>query len=241
MDNRQPNPPRTTSIVWWIITGLSVFGIFAPELFGLELFSGGAAISAICILLAISGLIVAVIYTARARKLDKVLKGSNLLAHWTYSQEEWQLYTEEEYKRQKEGNKGLFIMIAVISLVIGIIYFIADRQNGQWVFFSMVGLIALIGFVAWFTAFYNYGQNKNNRGEVYFTPDAVYINRQLHDFKSLDAKLEKTVLKGDRQKYIEFVYSAPTRTGRQDYEARVPVPWGKDDEARELVKKYNNM
>jgi protein-S-isoprenylcysteine O-methyltransferase Ste14 len=241
MDGKLPNPPRTTSNVWWIITALAIFGIFAPELFGLKMFSGGAAISVVCILLAITGLIVALIYMARAGKLDKILKGSDLIAHWTYSPDEWQQYTEEEYQRQKSGNRGLFILIAVISLVIGIIYFIADHRNGQWVLLTMVGLIALMAFVAWFTAYYNHRQNKQNRGEAFFAPDALYINRQLHDFKGLGAKLENVALKGDSQQYIEFTYSAPTRTGRQDYQARVPIPQGKDDEARTLVEKYNSL
>jgi hypothetical protein len=237
----QPNPPRTTSNAWWIITALAIFGIFAPELLGLDGFNGGFAISAVCIFLAIMGIIIALIYMARARKLDKILKGTNLLAHWTYSQDEWQQFTEEEYKRQKAGNKGLFIIIAAISLVIGIIFFIIDHDAGKWVFLTMVGVVALIGFVAWFTAFYNHWQNKNSLGEVYFTPDAVYLNRQLHDFKSLDAKLENVALKGKLHPYIEFVYSAPTRAGRQDYQARVPIPQGKDAEARELVGKYQSM
>jgi len=241
MDGKQPNPARTTATVWWIITAVAILGIFAPEFFGLKMFSGGAAISAVCILLAITGLIVALVYTARAGKLGKILNGSGLLAHWTYSQDEWQQYAEEEYQRQKSSSKGLFIIIAVISLVIGIVFFVADPRYGKWVFFSMVGLIALIAFVAWFTAFYNHQQNKNNRGEVFFTPDAVYINQQLHDFKSLNAKLENVTLKGKGQQYIEFTYSAPTRTGRQDYQARAPVPRGKDEEARKLVEKYQNM
>jgi hypothetical protein len=241
MESNQSNPPRTTSNVWWIITAAAIFGIFAPELFGIKGFNGGFAISAVCILLAITGIIIALIYMARAGKLDRIFKGDNLLSHWTYSQDEWQQYTEEEYTRQKASNKGLFIVIAVISLVIGIIFFIVDPRYGKWVFFTMLGLILLIGLVAWFTAFYNHRQNKLNQGEVYFTPDAVYLNRQLHDFKSLGAKLDKVELKGKIHQYIEFTYSAPSRTDRQGYEARVPVPQGKDEEARKLVEKYNSF
>jgi hypothetical protein len=240
MDSSQVNPPRQTAIVWWIITALSIFGIFAPELFGLKGFNGGFAISAVCILLAITGLIVALIYMARAAKLDRILKGTNLLAHWIYSQDEWQQFTNEEYTRQKSSNKGLFIMISVISIIIGIAFFVADRRNGIWVLLSMIGLIGLMALVAWFTAFYNRRENQKRLGEVYITPEAVYINRQLCDFTSLGAKLEKTELKGDPPRYIEFVYSAPTRTGRQRYDTRVPVPGGKEKEARELVDKFNS-
>lgn len=239
MYGAQPNPPRSTARVWWIITALSVLGIFIPQLIDIKMYAGGAAIVVVCILLAITGIIVSIIYSIRARKLDNILRGDNLLAHWIYSPDEWQQYTEEEYTRQKAGNRTLFIITAVVTLVCGSGYWIFNRTIGYWAFIAVAGVIAVTGFVAWFTPYYNHRQNKIGQGQALFTRDAVYINRQLHDFKGLGSKLEKTEIKGERQRYIEFSYSMPTRNGRQTYEARVPVPLGKEDEARDLVEKYN--
>jgi hypothetical protein len=106
--NLSNNPPLQTAIVWVVITALAVFGIFAPEMFGIKGFDGGFAISAACSLLAIIGIIVMIIYFMRARLLNSILNGRDILAHWTYSSEEWKTYTEKEFKEEKQLKKGLF-------------------------------------------------------------------------------------------------------------------------------------
>jgi len=132
--------------------------------------------------------------------------------------------------------------MAIVGLIVAIIYQMrAAKLDSILKGDNVLGALALIGLIAWFTAFYNHRQNRNNQGYAFFTPDAVYINRQLHDFKGMMSRLEKVDIKGDSGRYIEFIYSSPTRTGRQNYEARMPIPQGKDDEARKLVEKYLGM
>ena len=238
MDNKQPNPPKTTAMVWWSITALSIFCIFIPFLFDSNISSGAVLAAVVSILLGVIGIIIAIIYTIRAMKLSRILKGDNLLAHWIYAPDEWQQFAEEEYTRQKAGSRILFIIIAIVTLVCGFGYWIFNPAIVPWVLIVMAGVIALTGFISWFTPFYNHRQNKKNQGQCFFTNDAVYINRQLHCFHELGSKLEKVEMRGDDQQFIEFTYSIPTRNGRQAYEVRVPVPRGKEDEARNLVVKY---
>lgn len=238
MEIRQPNPPRTTATVWWIITAAAILAVVIPFLLDIENSTGLILVVVAGFLLAIIGLIIAIIYQMRAAKLDSILKGDNLLAQWTYTPDEWQQFAEEEYQRQKKNNLTLFIIITIVTAILGFGFWLFNRKMGMVIFLTVLGALALVGLIAWFTAFYNHRQNKRIQGQAFFTPDAVYINRQLHDFKSMMSKLEKTELKGDSQQYIEFTYSAPTRNGRQNYEARVPVPRGKEQEARELVQKY---
>ena len=252
MDSRQPNPPRTAANIWWIITALAVFGIFFPQLFGIKDLVA-AMIIIVCVILAFIGLIVALIFMAWARKLDKMLKGENLLAHWTYSQDEWQQYAEEEYKRQKSRNMKQFIMVAIASLVIGVGCVVLIQRNGLWFLLAMIVLIALEGLIAWFTADYNHRQNKKSQGQAFLAPDAVFITNHFHNLKSTGYRLEKVELKGDSQPYIEFIYSGrsqretvsinPLNTGhaRDNYYVTVPVPQGKVDEAIKVVEKYNSI
>lgn len=239
MENKQPNPPRLTAMAWWIITALSVFGVFIPLIFDTKISPGGILVALFCLILAVIGIIIAIIYTIRAGKLDYILKGDNLLAHWTYEPDEWQQYAEEEYTLQKARNRTLFVIITIAALVCGFGYWVFNPIIGKWAFITMAAVIVLSGFVAWFTTSYNHRQNKNNQGQAFFTHDAIYINRQLHDFKGLGSRLEKTEIKGEHQKYIEFVYSVPTRNGRQRQEARVPIPRGREAEANNLVERYN--
>jgi hypothetical protein len=235
------NPPLQTTIVWAIITALSIFGIFAPEIFGIKGFDGGFAISFVCIFLAIIGVIVLVIYSGRARLLNRILSGENILAHWTYSPEEWTKYTEKEYKEEKQSKKGLAIVISGIALLMGIVFFLADNENGIWVLVVMLALIAVIAFTAWFTSWYNHRQNQKYLGETYITEDAVYINRQLHTWRGLGARLDSVYLtEGKSQQLLRFVYSAPTRTGMQEYAVRIPVPKGQEEAAEKILKHFKD-
>jgi hypothetical protein len=235
---RPPNPPRITSNVWWGITAVSIFIIFLPEIIGLKGFDGGFAVSFLGFFLVIIGVIVAVIYMKRASVLDKIFGGKDLLAHWTYPAAEWTGYAQKEYQREKASKKVLFLVISGIALVIGVGFFLFDHKAGGIVFLCMLGLIAIIGFTAWFTSWYNYRQNMKYLGETYITPDAVYLNRQLHTWNSFGAWLDGVELKGDSDRYLEFKYMAPTRTGVQEYNVNVPIPKGKEQEAQEILGKF---
>ena len=239
--NIKNNPPLQTAIAWAIITVLSILGIFAPEIFGIEGMNGGFAISFVCIFLAITGVIIIVIYGGRARLLSRILSGENILVHWKYSPEEWRKYTEKEYKEEKQVKKGLAFVISGIALLMGIIFFLADHENGIWVLVVMLALIAVIAFTAWFTSWYNYRQNKKYLGETYITEDAVYINRQLHTWRGLGARLDSVdVNRGASQLLLQFVYSAPTRTGMQEYTVRIPVPKGQEEAAEKIFKHFKD-
>jgi hypothetical protein len=235
---KPPNPPRTTSIVWWVITAVSIFVIFLPEIIGLKGFDGGFAVSFVGFFLVIIGVIVAVIYMKRASVLDKIFNGEDVLAHWTYPLKEWTEYANKEYQREKATKKTLFWIVSVIALLIGAGFFLFDHKAGGWVFLSMLALIGIIGFTAWFTAWYNFRENMKYLGETYITPHAVYLNRQLHTWNSLGSWLDGVAVKGDSDPYLEFKYMAPTRTGVQEYNANVPIPKGKEMEAQEILSKF---
>ena len=234
------NPPLQTAIVWAIITVLSIFGIFAPGIFGIKGFDGGFAISFVCIFLAIIGIIVIVIYSGRARLLNRILSGENILAHWTYSSEEWQKYTEKEYKEEKQLKKGLFFVISAIALLMGVVFFLIDHKGGIWVLLAMLGLVAIIAFTAWFTSWYNYRQNKKFHGQAYIAEKAIYLNRQLHTWGGPGDRLVSVAMekKANAQALLKFKYSVITRTGSQQQTVNIPVPTGKENEAEELVKKF---
>ncbi|MCX6006618.1 MAG: hypothetical protein NTZ34_05060 [Chloroflexi bacterium] len=239
--NMSNNPPLQTTAAWAVITALAVFGVFAPQVFGIEGMNGGFAISFVCGFLVIIGIIVIIIYAGRARLLNSILSGKAVLVHWKYSPEEWMKYTEKEYKERKQLNKGLALVISVIALSMGIIFFLVDHKGGIWVLLAMVILVAIIAFTAWFTSWYNYRQNKKYLGETYITENALYINRQLHTWRRLGARLDSVnFAEGKPPSLLKFVYSAPTRMGMQEYQVNVPVPAGREEEAEKVLNYFKN-
>ncbi len=234
------NPQRRTVAIWGIITAVALFAIFAPHIFGMDELNGGFAISTLSFFVAIIGIIVVIIYARRAKALDRLFNVENLLAHWTYTPQEWKQYTEQEFQMERKEKWSLFYVVAGIALFLGIAFFIFDREAGLWVFIAMLGLIALIAFVAWFAAWNNYRQSKKCLGEAYISRDAVYLNRQYHTWKGLGARLESMVLAEHKgQQLLAFTYSMPTRTGMQMNTVRVPVPRGQEKAAELIAERFS--
>jgi hypothetical protein len=230
------NPAYRTLFAWSIITSLAILGIFLPFILGIEGFSGGFAISFICFFLVIVGIIVIIIFALRAKRLARILRGEGVLAHWTYSSDKWKAYAEKEYKTEKGEKKALLIIISVIALVIGIIFFLINPQSGAWVLLVMVALIGILAFMAWFTSWYNHRENLKYHGEAYIADKAVYLNRQLHMWGGIGEKLENVELVKDGDlPLLVITYSVPTRSGRSSTSVRIPVPPGKENEAEGIA------
>jgi hypothetical protein len=231
------NNYRRTAYVWFGVIALGVFVFFLPGIIGLEGFDGGFALSVGGGFITMIGIIAGVIYAKLANALDRIVKPENLLAHWTYTQEQWKEYTELEHKEDAEAKKGLFILVAVISVIVGVIFAIFERENPMLIFFIILGIIALVGITALLTSFANYANNKRRLGETFLALDGVYLNRQLHTWKGIGNSLEEAVLEAGEKGHprVRFEYSSPGRTGRNFYTARIPVPPGDEDNAREVV------
>ncbi|MDD5311483.1 MAG: hypothetical protein PHO26_00410 [Dehalococcoidia bacterium] len=234
------NPPRVTATVWTILS--VVFLVATVVLFFADIGGWGYALMFFSLILFIVGVIVAIMYGSRAGKLTKLISPGGHLVHWIYAPEEWKEYAEEEFITQKAYNKILFIIIAVIALVCGIVVLIATRNEaGMWVMLSMLALIAVIGFVAWFTSWYNYRLNMSSPGEAYLGSEGIYLGRQLHLWNMHGAFLKSADYIEGNVRLLEFKYLAPARYGLQEYSVRVPVPRGKEKQAAELVTKLQKM
>lgn len=233
------NPARRTSITWWILLVVFLFLCTLP--FIIDIGYAGYALLIVSAIMVIMSIIIAIMYGRRARKLDKIFKGEGLLAHWTYKQEEWQLYAQKQYNTERRTKWLLLGSIAGIALVVGVGYLIADVKSGIWVFVAMVCLIIILAFVAWFTSWYNRRQNFRNPGEVYIAGNGVYIAGQLHLWNQIDAYLRKVEFIDDQPDIIGFDYIAPTLTLVDRREVYVPVPSGHEAEAKKLVEQLNLM
>ena len=96
MDIRN-NPPRRTSLIGTGVILVGIIIIFIPSITGMDGFDGGFALSVGGGLVAVTGIITAIIYARLANAVDHILQNKNVLAHWTYSPQEWRQYTEKEH------------------------------------------------------------------------------------------------------------------------------------------------
>lgn len=231
------NPARRTAFIWAAIALAGIFGIFAPFIFGMDEFNGGFALAAFSLLIAIGGVTGFILYTVMARAVDRSLRGEGVLAHWKYAPGEWKEYTEKENSENAGAKKGLFLVLLVISIIVGVGFFIFDMENGWVVLVVLAAIDAFIGGIVYISIKADYRNNLKNMGEAYLTLNSVYLNRRIHLWKGIGTRLEAAELETEyrHQPRLKFVYSALGRHSRNYYTARVPVPAGEEETAKRVL------
>lgn len=231
------NPYWHTAIACTSIIVLGIVMIFLPGIIGLEGFNGGFALSFLGGFVVIIGIITVIIVAHLARLFDNILKKENILVHWTYTPEDWKQYTEEEHKEDKTDKGRLFIVVAVIAVIVGIIMCFIFPDDILLNICIILGIIAVIGLTAFLSQLAAYRWNKKYLGEVYITLDGAYFNRRLHIWKGLTTKLDGATYEVGKQSLprVTFLYSSQNMAVRNAYAARIPVPRGQEEAARNIV------
>jgi hypothetical protein len=235
------NPPKRTAIFSFAVALFMAIMIFIPETVGIDGFDGGFAISFASLAIALTSAIVGVMYLGWAGKLDKILRGEGILAHWTYTPEHWAEYTKKEYEEEKSEKKGLFLIVTAFALFFGILFWALDPEAGFTVFLMMIGLIGLVAFAWRFSAWNNFRLNRDDGlKEVFITKDAVYLNKKLYTWRTVFTSFDD-VTQDDNQglALLVFKYTTASRTGPQTYTTRVPIPPGQEEAAKYVMQQIN--
>lgn len=235
--NIRNNPPRRTALVWTGIILIGIIIIFIPAMTGMDGFNGGFALSVGGGFVAMVGIIAAVIYFRLGSSLDRITSKEYLLVHWTYTAADWKRYTEKEHREDSAAKKGLFILVAIIAVIVGIIFFAVVRDNPLVIAVTVLGIIVITGLTAYFSTLASYLNNKRRLGETYLALDGVYLNRAVHIWKGIGNRLEAIAFdsKGKNSRII-ITYSSPGTHSRNSYTVRVPVPPGEEIVAQSIVE-----
>lgn len=236
------NPQKTVAVVWLIIAAVMLVVMIAPWLMDADMMSWGYGVSMVALIMLITALVVTWMYFSRAATLERMLSGDGLLARWSYQDDEWSQYTEEEFERQKKAKLGTFGLVAGIMLLVGVGFFIFEPHGGRYVLLTMLGIGLIIGSIVFVVPRINYARNRRAIGqseqgpEVLISPSAVYLNRSLHAWNSFGGRLENVRLQQGTSWLIEITYSYPSRHGRQNETIHVPVPRRHEREAQSVVE-----
>ena len=232
------NPERRTAFACSGIIILGIVMIFLPGIIGMDGFNGGFALSFLGGFVAIIGIICVVVFARMARLFDNIMKKENILVHWSYSQDDWKQYTEEEHREDARDKRNLFFLVAAISVVVGIIMWAMHPDDGVIVLIIILGIIAIVGLTAFLSILSPYRWNKKHLGDVYIAKDGAYLNRRLHIWKGLGTQLEGVTYEEGKQALarINIAYSSINTTMRNSYTARIPVPRGQEETAKNIVE-----
>jgi hypothetical protein len=234
--NPSNNPERRTLIVCFIIFVAAVVAAIWPFVAGMNMMQAGYALTCLAGFMALLALVAAVIFWARASAWDRLAQGQDVLAHWMYDEQEWQAYSQVEFAEDSVDKRNLWLVVAGIALLVGVIFFLADRQGGGVVLLVMLGLIGVTAALAFGMPRLALARNRRLQGEAVISPNAVWLSGTLHTWKGWGAKLESVRLREGTPTILEIVYSTPNRTGRQDTTVRVPVPRGQEKTAQRVVE-----
>ena len=193
------------------------------------------------------GVITLLMFGLQISILHKIVSGRDLLAHWTFDSQEWRRYAEWEFGEEKSEKKGLVILISVITLGIGLIFWvIAQNEAAAWTLLLLAVLLLLLWLIAWLLPKLKYRRNLKQTGEVYIGTSGIYINGSVHTWNFLGSRIESVDYLSKPFPLLIFVYSYLMVAGRslyffrQSVAVRTPVPLGKEAEAQRIAERFSS-
>jgi hypothetical protein len=161
-----------------------------------------------------------------------------VLAHWSFSANEWKQFMALEKRRRMEG--AFFEAFGII--ILGTIIIMLARESVFSIALSVSTVIALvIGALRYLLNMRSYGQTLP-KNEVTITHQSVLINDKLNPYRSDTFWLDKLELKEGNPDVLEFTYAWITsKKKRTSDEMRIPIPKGKKEEAKQIIKKILNQ
>lgn len=210
--------------------------------------AGLATLDAMIGCFAIAGLItgITIIFAKRseAKTIASLLAGGGVLAHWTYTPDEWQHYAAHEQARARK----YFIVIASILTVVLLVPLTSlqlssggamDRSVLEAFLIVFVPIAFAIAMVWIVTVSPARSLSRRPPGDAYISADGALLRERYYPWSSWYVSLQSVRLTEEDPSIIEFTWTQPGYRTSQYHSVRIPVPHGHEDEARKLVAKFN--
>ncbi|MEW5928187.1 MAG: hypothetical protein AB1941_11935 [Gemmatimonadota bacterium] len=162
---------------------------------------------------------------------------AEVLAHWTYAPDEWSEYSRRELSFRRGEAK--WFAAGVVGL--GALLLVFDRDADYAV---ALGVAGFLGAVFWLgktlQARAAHAANTATRGgEVIISPRAVMLNGRYHVLQDDRFRFAGVrLLDEEDPPVLEFSVAWQTRSGQVDEQVYVPVPRGREEEARALAASF---
>lgn len=216
---------------------LTVLMIIAAVVSGYTLdgMSGGYALIVIFGFLALMFLIAAIIYRPRAKEFDRLANDLNSLARWTFSEDEWAAFTEEDRKESLAANKSILKLLIIISAIIcGILALI---YKDFFFVYILTGIIVFYGIIALTVPFFKKKSLLKGSRDVIIGEESIIVGSTFQTWKFLGAKLRGAVVSHESNIPLLLIrVDFPTRHGFQESIIRSPIPPGKLKDAEQIAQ-----
>lgn len=228
------NKPRKVIRNALIISVLMTACAFITGFSGIDGMKGGYALIIIFGFLAMSSFVTAMVYIPRAREFDKLVSELKPLAHWTYTETEWNSFIREDLKETMAVNKATLRLVIIISLVVLVGLLLAYRDN---LFILIIaGIIGMLTMVAFAAPHIRSHFLKKGEHEALVGERAAIIGGTFQTWTSLGAYIIGTDIYEEAEiPILHIIFEFPTLQATQQEIIRIPVPKGKMEDARKIV------
>ncbi len=223
--------PRTG---YWVSLSVAAIAVAWLGLFALDgdalhdrLGSAAFAITFIALFLAISAVIVAMLFRRFVRVRNDLVAGSDVVARWTVDPEDWPAFAEHAGEATRADHRA--ILVAILAFDVVICSVLAAINPGDATIFLWIGLgIAAVGCLGWLLGRRAMADHLTFRtGDVIVGRRGMLVNGVLHVWGYAGARLDAVqVIDDEKPNRLAFTYSWIARTGRQYATAYAPIPDG---------------
>ncbi|HSJ58135.1 MAG TPA: hypothetical protein VLC95_13210 [Anaerolineae bacterium] len=234
----------------WVGLGLLLLGgslLLLPLVASMDMMEAGFALQCLGVFVGLTGAVTAVLFGYRARRLQSMVRGEKLLAHWTYTGPEVEAQAARDMESARQRNRLLLLLVGgfVVACTVPMtIYGYLDGEGDNMPLF--VGMMAAVFvLVAVFALGMPVLQARRARGsshEALIAENGLYVNGALHTWNAPLALLDGvSMVEEEAPARLVFSLRSLSRasaTAYQSYSVEVPVPAGEEGTARKIVAHF---
>lgn len=208
--------------VSWVITALMSVILLMSYL---EIITIHPALLIISFFVLISAFVVGFMFKGRAKKLQSLIDGDNLIASWTMDLMDKRKYTNNLFRAKKTKNNALFVITSVLMVVIfGLfILFIEESDERLYMVLTGLGILLVLGIVAFGFPYYYKWVNLRKDGHVLIGAKYAYVNGYFHNWDYPLSGLQSIKIINDPFEGILIMYYYTDRTLRHTEGIEIPT------------------
>jgi len=249
MTTLRRNSEITGRTVGLVLALVGVLLMVLPPVAGMDGFDGGFALQFLGLFFLITGLITAGIFAHRVRRLESMLRGQEVLAHWAYDPRLQAEQAERDLAATRGRNWLMLILVAVLLIACTAMFVVVgfmegEEENMPGFVAIMLGVLVVVAFFALVMPALQYRRALRSGGEAIIAANGLYMSGVLHTWESPLAGMESVELVDDGgQARLLFNLRSLDRTGPmgyRQYTVEVPVPPGEEATARRVEEHFRH-
>jgi hypothetical protein len=207
--------------------------------FTIDGMNGGFALAFVSFFLAVSSIVVALLFFTRARVMDAILADPTPLARWNYPEAMVQETIEREYQEFRGRNHAMFIVIGGMLGLVALFFILFMGEGGLETGLVLLAIAVLLFAVSRVTPWLEWRRVMNAPHEAIITQEGVVYEGAVYPFRSFLVFWHGvTFREAGKKSPAALVFSFTQLVCRvviQPFDVVVPVPVGEEDRAGRVV------